>query len=261
MFLFFKSVNERSQTSSQWGVWVRGRNKFSFNPGALLVWHVHECSLSSEQSIQENEAKRVWVNCLGTFNWSSLALNIELPDSKATSCPLHPTSSSTSSFWIIPCFGQNLGTALHMSHVLEEVVDVSASFEFLHVWTSSFPSEFSTQTSAQATSKSSLKLFVEAVKCPPFSHTGLWLEPHHHITKGKLKTSTVCSKVLPGICLKRAPPWQCPLRAMGVGLPAHGIQAVQEKGRGHRFEVYIKLWTRGGRDQFTFLTSHLSKLK
>lgn len=55
----------------------------------------------------------------------------------------HPTSSFTSSFWILPCFGQNSGTAQHMSHVLEEVVDVSASFEFIHVWTSSFPSEFS----------------------------------------------------------------------------------------------------------------------
>lgn len=46
------------------------------------------------------------VNCWGTLIQSSLDLNLELVDSKATSCPLHPTSSFTSSLRLslaLPC--------------------------------------------------------------------------------------------------------------------------------------------------------------
>lgn len=98
---------------------------------------LHRCdmyiSMASPQNNQECRKLRPkdsWVldsRLLGTLNWESLDLNRELPDSKATLCPLHPTSFFTSSFQMLLCFVENSGTALHMSHTLQEVADMSAS--------------------------------------------------------------------------------------------------------------------------------------
>lgn len=76
-------------------------------------------------------------------------------------------------------------------------------------------------------------MFVETV-C--WSHKMSPLYPHWALAlatssykKAKLKTNTLCSKVLLGICFKGAPPWQGPLGAVGMDLPAHWTQSFRRR--------------------------------